>query len=161
MIEGRHIKLTETKKDDLEVLFEFQLDKEANYLAAFTAKDVTDKTAFVEKYSRFLTDPTIHMRTIVINDEIVGSLAKFIMEDEAEITYWIAKDFWGKGIATTALKDFLKIEKARPIYGRAAFDNYGSQKVLERSGFVKIGSDKGYAHARQAEIEEFIYKLSD
>jgi RimJ/RimL family protein N-acetyltransferase len=82
-------------------------------------------------------------------------------ENEAEITYWMDKKFWGQGIATTALKGFLKIEQIRPIYGHVAFDNYGSQKVLEKCGFVKIGKDKGFANARQAEIEEYIYKLSD
>ncbi len=156
-----NIKLTETEKDDLNAFFEFQLDAEANYLAAFTAKNPNDKTAYIEKYSKFLSDPTINMRTIKANDEIVGSIAKFVMENEAEITYWIDRKFWGQGIATAALKDFLKMEKTRPIYGRVAFDNYGSQKVLEKCGFVKTGEDKGFANARQTEIEEYIYKLSD
>lgn len=154
------ITLTKTVKDDLNLFFQFQLDKEANYLAAFTAKDPTDKTAYIEKYSKFLTDPTIHMLTIRANNEIVGSISKFILENEAEITYWIDKKFWGQGIATTALQDFLKIEHTRPIRGRVAFDNYGSQKVLEKCGFVRIGKDKGFANARQAEIEEYIYKLT-
>jgi RimJ/RimL family protein N-acetyltransferase len=155
------ITLTETTKDDLHTLFEFQLDKEANFLAAFTSKDPNDKTAYIEKYTKHLADPTIHNRTIKVNDVIAGSIAKFMMEGEAEITYWIDKKFWGQGIASTALHDFLKMEKARPIYGRVAFDNYGSQKVLEKCGFVKTGKDKGFANSRQAEIEEFIYKLSD
>jgi len=73
----------------------------------------------------------------------------------------IARKFWGKGISTTALKEFLKIEHIRPIFGRVAFDKYGSQKVLEKWGFVKIGMDKGFANVRQAEIEEFIYKHSE
>ncbi|CAN5455894.1 hypothetical protein BH10BAC3_BH10BAC3_24620 [soil metagenome] len=97
------------------------------------------------------------MCTIKANDEIVGSIAKFVMENEAGITYWIDKKFWGQGIATTALKKFLKIELTRPIYARAAFDNYGSQKVLEKCGFIKVGTDKGFANARQAEIEEYIF----
>ena len=101
------------------------------------------------------------MRTIKVNDVIAGSVAKFVIENEAEITYWIDRNFWGQGIATTALKDFLKIEKIGPIYGFVAFGNYGSQKVLEKCGFIKTGTDKGFANARQAEIEEFIYKLSD
>lgn len=54
---------------------------------------------------------------------------------------------------------FLDIETKRPIFGHAAFDNFGSQKVLEQCGFVKIGTEKGFANARQAEIEEFVYKL--
>ena len=154
------ITLTKTEKGDLNLFFQFQLDEEANYLAAFTAKDPNDKIAYIEKYSKFLTDPKINMRTIKVNEEIAGSIAKFVMENDAGITYWIDRKFWGQGIATTALNDFLKIEHIRPIYGRVAFDNYGSQKVLEKCGFVKIGKDKGFANARQAEIEEFIYKLS-
>ncbi|MDB5230184.1 MAG: GCN5-related N-acetyltransferase [Chitinophagaceae bacterium] len=158
---NNNITLAETEKDDLNAFFQFQLNKEASYLAAFTPKDPNDKTAYIEKYTKHLADPAINMRTIKVNDEIAGSIAKFVMENDAEITYWIDRKFWGQGIATTALKDFLKIEQTRPIYGRVAFDNYGSQKVLEKCGFVKTGKDKGFANARQAEIEEFIYKLSD
>jgi [ribosomal protein S5]-alanine N-acetyltransferase len=153
--------LPKTEEDDLNTFFQFQLDKEANYLAAFTSKDPNDKTAYMEKYTKFLTDPTINMRTIKAHGEIIGSIAKFIMQNEAGITYWIDRKSWGQGFATAALKDFLKIEQIRPIYARVAFDNYGSQKVLEKCGFVKIGSDKGFANARQREIEEYIYKLSD
>ena len=153
--------LTKTEENDLNAFFQFQLDKEANYLAAFTAKDPNDKAAYIEKYSKFLTDPLITSRTIKVNGEIIGTISKYVMENEAGITYWLGRKFWGQGIATAALKDFLKIEKTRPIYGRVAFDNYGSQKVLEKCGFIKIGTDKGFANARQAEIEEYIYKLSD
>jgi RimJ/RimL family protein N-acetyltransferase len=100
------------------------------------------------------------MQTILVDETIAGSIAKFEMEGDTEITYWIDRNFWGKGIATTALKNFLTIENTRPIFGRVAFDNLGSQKVLEKCGFVNIGTDKGFANARQTEIEEFIYKLT-
>jgi len=59
-----------------------------------------------------------------------------------------------------SLKKFLAIETIRPIFGRVAFNNFGAQKVLEKCGFDKIGSDKGFANARHMEIEEFIYKLT-
>ncbi len=154
------IKLRQTEKSDLELLFEFQLDEEAIYLAAFTPKDPTDKEAYIEKFTKILNDPTINNQTILVDETIVGSIAKFEMEGDTEITYWIDRNFWGKGIATTALKIFLTIENTRPIFGRVAFDNFGSQKVLEKCGFVKIGTDKGFANARQTEIEEFIYKLT-
>jgi [ribosomal protein S5]-alanine N-acetyltransferase len=154
------ITLTETEKDDLNAFFQFQLDKEANYLAAFTSKDPNDKAAYIEKYTKHLIDPAINSRTIRVNDIIAGSIAKFVIKNDAEITYWIDRNFWGQGIATRALKAFLKIEQTRPIYARVAFDNYGSQKVLEKCGFIKIGKDTGFANARQTEIEEYIYKLS-
>ena len=154
------ITLRKTEAADLDHFFVFQLDKEARHLAAFTSKDSTDRSAYLQKYEKFLSDPTINMRTIMVGDIIVGSVAKFEMDGETEITYWIDKIFWGKGITTNALKDFLTIESARPIFGRVAFDNFGSQKVLEKCGFIKVGTDKGFATARQAEIAEFIYKLT-
>ena len=159
-MESTQIKLRPTEVSDLEILFHFQLDEEAIYLAAFTPKDPSDKKAYIEKYSKHLNDPTINRQTILVDGKIVGSVAKFIIEGDTEITYWVDKNFWGKGIATAALKYLLDIEKTRPVFGRVAFDNFGSQKVLEKCGFVKVGSDKGFANARQAEIEEFIYKLS-
>jgi len=154
------IKLRPTEITDLDTLFQFQLDKEGGYLAAFMPKDPTDKTAYINKYSKLLDDPTVNNQTIILDNTIVGSIAKFVIQGDTEITYWIDRKFWGQGIATTALSDFLKIEQARPIFGRVAFDNFGSQKVLEKCGFDKVGSDKGFANARQTEIEEFIYKLT-
>ena len=154
------IKLRPTEIADLDTLFQYQLDKEGGYLAAFMPKDPTDKTAYINKYTKLLSDPTVNNQTILLDDKIVGSIAKFIIESDTEITYWIDRKFWGRGIATKALTEFLAIETVRPIFGRVAFDNFGSQKVLEKCGFDKIGSDKGFANARQMEIEEFIYKLT-
>jgi ribosomal-protein-alanine N-acetyltransferase len=160
MINDSEIMLRRTELSDLEHFFLFQLDKDANYLAAFTSKDPTDKTAYLTKYTKLVNDPTINMQTIVVSNMIAGSISKFELEGKAEITYWIDKKFWRNGVATTALKKFLTFEHTRPIFGRTAFDNIGSQKVLEKAGFIKIGRDKGFANARQAEIEEFIYKLT-
>jgi len=144
---------------DLETHYQFQLDEEANHLAAFTSTSSSDKEAFLEKYGRFLTEPSINNQTILVDGTIVGSIAKFLIGEDAEITYWIDRKFWGRGIATRALNYFLSLETTRPIYGRVAFDNIGSQKVLENCGFVKIATDRGFANARQTEIEEFIYRL--
>ncbi|TGD79344.1 GNAT family N-acetyltransferase [Hymenobacter wooponensis] len=154
------VHLRQTQQADLEHLFHFQLDEEAAYLAAFMPADHTNKEAYCEKYTRFLRDPTINMQTIIVGDTIAGSIAKFILEGDAEITCWLDRRFWGKGIATTAVKNFLATEGTRPLLGRVAFDNVGSQRVLENCGFVKIGTDKGFANARQTEIEEFIYQLN-
>lgn len=155
-----NIKLRKTVIKDLPVLFEFQLDEEANHLAAFTSIDFKDKEAYLSKYTKLLSNPKINNQTILFNDSIVGSIAKFEVDENNEITYWIDRKYWGKGIATKALELFLIIEKSRPLFASVAFDNYGSQRVLEKCGFIKLGSEKGYANARKSEIEECIYKLS-
>lgn len=38
----------------------------------------------------------------MVDNVIIGNIAKFEMEDDAEITYWIDKKLWGKGVATGA-----------------------------------------------------------
>lgn len=129
-------------------------------MAAFMPKDPANKADYLQKYTTLLKDPTVNNQTIILGNVIVGSIAKFLLGGHAEITYWIDRKFWGKGIATKALNEFLAIETARPIIGRVAFDNVGSQRILEKCGFIKIGTGRGFANARQAEIEEFIYQLT-
>ena len=155
-----NVALRPTTVADLEILFRFQLDPEAIHMAAFTPKDPADKEAYISKYTRLLNDPTINNQTILLDGVVAGSIAKFILEGEAEITYWIDKSYWGRGVATAALTKFLKLEATRPLHARVAFDNIGSQRVLEKCGFVKTGEDKGFANARQADTKEFIYRLS-
>ena len=155
----QQVTLRPTQEADLTVLFQFQLDKDAAHLAAFMPQGHTDQAAYLAKYRRFLLDPTIHMQSILVDGVVAGSIAKFEVKGDAEITYWLDRSCWGRGVATAALRSFLRLEPARPLFGRVAFDNFGSQKVLTSCGFRKVGTDTGFASARQAEIEEFIYQL--
>lgn len=154
-----NITLRKSKEQDLELFYQNQTDEEANYMAAFTPKDPFDREAYFTKWTRLMNDETIHMQTILIDEKAIGCVIKYVIENDAEITYALSKEYWGKGITTEALKQFLEIESTRPIHGRVAFDNFGSQKVLEKVGFKKIGKDIGFANARNKEIEEFIYKM--
>lgn len=154
------IKLKPSIEADIHHFFEYQLDKDALYMAAFTSKDPTDKVAYVEKYTKLLYNPTVNMQTILLDDKIIGTVTKFDIHNDAHIAFWLDKPFWGRGITSKALEMFLKIEQKRPIYGHTAFDNFGSQRVFEKCGFLKIGIDKGFANARNTEIEEFIFKLN-
>ena len=146
-------------ESDLEVFFINQTDKEANYMAAFTSENPHDKEAYITKWKRLLEDDSINMHTIIFDNQILGCVVKFLIEKDAEITYAISKEHWGKGLATEAVRKFLDVEKTRPIHGRVAYDNFGSQRILEKVGFERIGKEKGFANARGKEIEEFIYKL--
>ena len=86
-------------------------------------------------------------------------MLKYEMGGEAEISYWIGRGFWGKGIATAALQQFIQELDIRPLHARAAADNLGSIRVLEKCGFTRTGTDRYFANARGEEIEEVIYIL--
>ena len=83
---------------------------------------------------------TIEKRRIVVDGEVVGCISSFQRFGYAEISYWIDKRHWGKGIATKALAEYLLEVKERPIYARAAKDNIGSIRVLEKCGFKRAGT---------------------
>lgn len=42
-----NVQLRNVLEFDLSIFFEYQLDTEANYMAAFTSKDSTDKSAYL------------------------------------------------------------------------------------------------------------------
>lgn len=48
----------------------------------------------------------------------------------------IGKSHWGKGVATAALSQFLKVVTTRPLYAYVAKHNVGSIRVLEKCGFT-------------------------
>lgn len=154
------IKLREVVDEDLPIFFDHQLDPEANFMAAFTSANPSDRAAFDAHWARILSAEDVLNRTIVAGGRVAGSISSYVENGATEVTYWLGREFWGRGIATAALDAFLKEQTTRPIYARAAKDNTGSLRVLEKCGFVIIGEDKGYANARGAEIEEYLLELA-
>ena len=151
--------LRDVIEDDLPIFFEQQLDPDANYMAAFTARNPADRDAFTAHWNKILGDHTATNKTILFAGQVVGHIASFERLGKPEVTYWIGKEHWGKGLATKALTELLGHVKERPVYARAAKDNIASLRVLEKCGFEISGEDKGYSNARGKEVEEFILEL--
>jgi len=156
---ARSVMLRDVIQDDLPTFFEQQLDPDANHMAAFTAKNPADREAFTAHWAKILGDDTITIKTILFEGHVAGHVLSHAWFGTLEVSYWIGKDFWGRGIATRALAEFLGDLKVRPLYARAAKDNVASIRVLKKCGFTISGVDKGLANARGKEVEEYILKL--
>jgi RimJ/RimL family protein N-acetyltransferase len=155
-----HVTLREVHDDDLPLFFDHQRDPQAAHMAAFTVKDPSDLQAFHARWNRLRRDATVTLRTILFDHQVAGHVALFGPPDEREVTYWIAREFWGHGIATQALSQFLRTVPARPLYARVASDNLASLRVLEKSGFTISGHGRFHANARGAEVDEVILTLN-
>jgi RimJ/RimL family protein N-acetyltransferase len=151
--------LRDVNEDDLPIFFEQQSDTTANYMAAFTAKDPSDKVAFKAHWEKILDDERIIKKTIIFNGQVAGQVSSFEQFGEPAVSYWIGREYWGKGVATRALSQLLDYVNIRPIYARAAKDNIASIRVLEKCGFKICGEDKGFSNARAEEVEEYVLKL--
>jgi nicotinamidase-related amidase/RimJ/RimL family protein N-acetyltransferase len=151
--------LREVRDEDLPVLFEQWIDPVAVHMAAFTTPDQTDWDAFERRWSRLRADASVLNRAIVVDGEVAGTIGSWGDPGEREVTYWIGRSHWGKGIATAALSAYLAVERSRQLHARIAYDNVGSRRVLEKCGFRVVGTDRGFAQARSAEIEEQVLRL--
>ena len=154
------VELREVTKDDLPIFFAQQLDPAANHMAAFTRGDPANREAFMAHWARILGDDTVITKTILFDGQVAGHVASFVRFGEPEVTYWIGREYWGRGVATRALEAFLAELETRPLYARAAQDNVASIRVLEKCGFAITGHDRGFANARGEEVEEAILKLT-
>lgn len=156
---ANRVELRDVIEHDLPLFFEFRLDEEANWMAAFTAEDPSNHEAFMARWTKVLGNPANTNKTILFNGAVVGNIAQFEMFDQPQIGYWIGKPYWGQGIATEAVALFLERITLRPLYAQVAKDNLGSIRVLEKCGFTIIGEDKGFSNARGTEVEEYILML--
>ena len=154
-----HCVLREMLDEDVAVLFELWADPVAMQMAAFTAPDHMDRDAFERRWARLRADDSLLTRAVVVDGDVVGTIGSWGDPDEREVTYWIGRAYWGRGIATAALTTYLTVDPCRPLHARIAHDNVGSRRVLEKCGFRVIASDRGFAEARSGEIEELILRL--
>jgi RimJ/RimL family protein N-acetyltransferase len=153
------IALRLVENGDLDALFDQMRDPEAVRMAAFTTENPDDRRAFDAHMARVRNSPGITMRAITCDGQLAGTIASFPSGDETELTYWIDRPAWGRGIASQALELLLRLVPDRPMHARAASDNIASLKVLQKAGFRVVGTENSYAAARKGEIEETILLL--
>lgn len=125
---------------DLPILFEQQLDPEAAAMAAFPSKD---RGPFMLHWEKIMKDKAVTIRVILYKGKIAGHLVSWKQEYQQEVGYWLGKEFWGRGIASAALAEFLKLVKPRPLYSHVAIHNIASRRVLEKCGFYILDENQG------------------
>jgi len=141
------ISLRDVTQNDLPVFFEHQVDPYAIQMAAFPARS---RAAFMAHWNKLLNDETILKKSILFDGQVAGNIMSFGRSAERDIGYWLGRQYWGKGIASKALAEFLMHEKTRPLYAHVAKHNSASIRVLEKCGFSISGE----------ESDEFILSLS-
>lgn len=143
---------------DLDPVFEQMRDPQSVHMAAFTAADPDDRVAFDAHMAMVRAAPGITHRIVTCDGQLAGHVASFVVDGDTEVTYWIGRPWWGRGIASRALELLLELVPARPLHARAASDNVASLRVLAKAGFVPVGREISHAPARGAEIEETILR---
>jgi RimJ/RimL family protein N-acetyltransferase len=126
-------------------------------MAAFPARD---REAFTAHWTKILDDMSVTAKAILFNGQLAGNIVSFQQSGTSKVGYWIGKDYWGKGIATKALSQFLGHVGVRPLYAHVAKQNVASIRVLEKCGFTICGEGRDPSSAGGEAVEEFVLKLS-
>jgi RimJ/RimL family protein N-acetyltransferase len=132
------IQLRDVEADDLPLFFEHQRDPIAVAMVAFHSRD---RAAFDEHWAKLLADDSCLKKTIIVvsavsaDHQVAGNIGSWTSEGKREVGYWIDRAFWGRGVATEALSDFIRLEPIRPLYAGVAKHNVASIRVLQKCGF--------------------------
>lgn len=122
-----------------------------NYIASMLAADSYTTFAFA----------------ITVDDEAVGSIGVFRKENihsqTAEMGYYIAEPYWGKGIGTIAVKRICEFIFSNTdiirIYAEPFAHNVASCRILEKSGFSFEGTLRKNAVKNNIVIDMKMYSL--
>lgn len=123
----------------------------ASYITAMLSADENDTFAFA----------------VTADGRPVGSIAAFrqgnIHRRTAELGYYIAEEYWNRGIMTEAVKQICKYVFDRSdiirIYAEPFAYNAGSCRVLEKAGFQYEGTLRSNAVKNGKVIDMRMYSL--
>ena len=131
--------LRDVVRTDLPHFFEHQADPEATTMADFPARD---REAFDAHWQKVLANDENIKKTIVFEGQVAGNVLSWAQDGKQLVGYWLGKEFWGKGLATQALRELIDELDTRPLHAYVAKTNIGSIRVLEKCGFVRSDEDE-------------------
>lgn len=153
------VTLRDVHDADLDAFFVFQQDPDARHMAAFVADRPDDREAFDRHWRRLRADPRVTVLAVLEGGRVAGHVGAFDAGGAREVTYWIDRSRWGRGVATAALRRLVERETRRPLHARVVEDNAASRRVLEKCGFVACGEERDFANGRGEEVTEVLLRL--
>lgn len=95
--------------------------------------------------------------------KLIGSCGLGERDGEAELGYWIAREYWGQGFAAEAAKAVVGVAKAlghRKLVAGHYTDNPASGRVLRKVGFRPLGRvEQRYSAGRGREVSCALFEL--
>ena len=155
------VNIAQITEEDIKALYPLGNDKDVSWMSG-------GGLTYPVSYEKFRINRTIAITTnpedmasfaIRWNNALVGSIGYFRREEDLplEIGYWLGKKYWGKGIATNALKLAVEAMRDSGISGTLIAttmpDNLASRHILLSAGFQEIGTEVFDSPARKMEVE--------
>lgn len=149
------VSLREVRASDLPVFFKDQADPEGARMAAFPSRN---HEAFMAHWAKIMANPACALRTVLCDGSVAGNMCAWTDGTERCVGYWIGREFWGRGIASAGLAQFVHYETTRPLTARVVKHNVGSIRVLQKVGFTPAG-EEAFDLPGGVRLEELVFRL--
>lgn len=164
------VKLRELNFSDAEFIVKNARDKDIIKYTFVIAPPFDLETAkkFIRKAKKEIKDKVAYEFGIELNNtrELIGTINLFNINwknKNAEIGFWMAKNYWGRGLSDQSLNLMLKFGfsqlKLKRIQARVLDKNEPAQKLLERAGFKLEGRLRKKTFFKKRWYNDLIYGL--
>lgn len=160
-------KLRPWSHSDIDSLVEFADNQKVSQFMTDGFPHPYTKAAGEKFINMVLAHSPTHVFAIEVDGKASGGIGLHgqsdIMRRNMEMGYWLAEPFWGKGIISAAVPiivdygfNTFDIER---IFARPFGTNIGSQRVLEKNGFVLEAHFKGTIFKNGEFLDEMVYAI--
>ena len=151
MLQTERLILRPWREDDAETLYKYASDPEVGPRAGWPPHKSVEES--LEVIRKIFSGEGMWAVVLKETSEVIGCVGYLsssasnlkIAVDQAEVGYWIARPYWGKGICTEALRKVIEycfqIKGFTALWGDYFPENPASGKVMEKCGFVDTGKE--------------------
>ena len=152
---SNEVRLRSVEPEDLPIFFEQQLDPDATRMADIPSRNREAFDAHWDKY--IFGNPSSITRTILVGGQVAGHIGSWRQGEARLVGYWTGREYWGRGVATRGLAEFVGFLTERPLYAHVVRHNVASIRVLEKCGFSLEGEER--VDEGGEEITELVFVL--
>src|SRR4051794_41770527 len=94
-----------------------------------------EREAFDAHWKSLLANDDVIVMAIEDDGRVAGNVLSWTLDGRRVVGYWLGREFWGRGLATKAVGEFVELLATRPLHAWGATGNGGSRRGLGEGGF--------------------------
>ncbi|GLJ55489.1 hypothetical protein SUGI_1191590 [Cryptomeria japonica] len=159
------VTLRNFEESDVDDFMEWATDEE---VYRYSVRDTFKSREEAEDYIKNVAIGHPWWKAICVEGRAVGAISLYRAlgnsSCRAEVGYMVARKWWGKGVASQAVNlclstAFTDLPDLERIEALVEPENVGSQKVLEKAGFVKEALFRKYCIAKGKTRDFYSYRF--
>lgn len=166
-LKTRHLILRPWRKEDAECLYHHARNPKIGPIAGWAPHKSIDESLYI--INTVFQKKETYAITFKENDNPIGCVNLLTYPDgnyywgegNAELGYWLAEPFWGRGLAGEASEELIKRAfdklEIKQIFAIARKENFQSRRVLEKLGFKFLTEVKSIDYKNQEYMEIVMY----